>query len=94
MITQNEDRNRKTKYGHKREGNTGLTLLPPPRTARPALYTIQRGGGGGRSGGLKGQSSGTEGLQGGARSGTHGGSGSSGGHGGSASEAAAPALYG
>ncbi len=23
MITQNEDRNRKTKYGHKREGNTG-----------------------------------------------------------------------
>ncbi len=23
MITQNKDRNRKTKYGHKREGNTG-----------------------------------------------------------------------
>ncbi len=39
------------------------------------------GRGGGRSEGLKGQSSGTEGLQGGARSGTHGRAGSSGSHG-------------
>ncbi len=34
-------------------GNTGLTLLPPPERCVPP-YTIQRGGGGGHSGGLKG----------------------------------------
>ncbi len=55
---------------------------------RPAPNTIQRGGGGGRSGGLKGHrdrtgQDRTEGLQGGAHSGSHGGAGRSGGHGGS-----------
>ncbi len=48
-----------TKYGHERRGNTrhGETqsdITPPSRTLRPAPYTIQRGGGGGRSGGLTG----------------------------------------
>ncbi len=64
--------------------------------------TKERGDEGGwRSGGLREQGDRTDGLQGGTRSGTHGGAGSSGGHGGSvdpgshgssASEAAA--LYG
>ncbi len=41
----------RTKYGHKREGNTGhgehrSDITPPPsRTVRPAPYTIRRGGG-------------------------------------------------
>ncbi len=40
----------RTKYGHKREGNTGhgehrSDITPPSLTVRPALYTIQLGGG-------------------------------------------------
>ncbi len=52
----------------------------------PALYNIERGGGGGgRSEGLKGPVARAGGLQGGAHSGSHGGSGDSGGHGGAGS---------
>ncbi len=67
-------------YGHMREGNTrhggtGLTLLPPPKRHIPRRAT-SNGEGGGCSGGLKGHRDRTGGLQGGARSGTHGGAGS------------------
>ncbi len=65
-------------------GNTGLTLLPPPEGFVPHR-TPSNGEGGGalcRPQGTWRQDR-TGGLQGGARSRTHGGAGSSGGHGGS-----------
>ncbi len=80
--------NRKTKYGHRShngEKNTGHKsdiYSPLPEGVSRVLILPTGRGGGGCSGGLKGQGSWTEGLQGGAPSGTDGGAGSSGGHGG------------
>ncbi len=62
---------------HKTWGTQCLTLLPPPE--RCIHHPTGRRGG--RSGGLKGHRDRTGGLQGDARSGTHGRAGSSGGHG-------------
>ncbi len=76
----------RTKYGHKREGNTGhgehrSDITPPSRTVRD---TIQRGGGVGALEASRDTETGQDRRPpGGARSGTHGGAGSSGGHGGS-----------
>ncbi len=67
-----------------------LTIRPHSEGGPHAIQHLV-GRGSGHSGGLKGQSSGMEVLQGSARSGTHGGAGDSGGHGGNASEVTAPA---
>ncbi len=68
-----------------------LTIRPHSEGGPHAIQHLV-GRGSGHSGGLKGQSSGMEVLQGSARSGTHGGAGDSGGHGGNGSEATAPAV--
>ncbi len=90
QLGTNEDRNRKTKYGHERRGKhvtwgTQVWQYSPLPNGASRTEHHPTGRGGGRSGGLKGHVDRTGGLQGGARSGSHGGSGGSGGHGGAGS---------